>query len=95
MSWLSDTVKRNIPADLNPLDNLDEKFKKAVTDAAENAATLYQSERPNGDYDDCVVIAAAAAASGGAAMGGVLGAAVGVGSGLPAARIACRRIFPQ
>ncbi|MED0963287.1 hypothetical protein [Bacillus paramycoides] len=95
MSWLSDAVKRNIPPDLNPFDNLAEDVKKAITDAAENAATSYQSEKPNGDFDDCVIIASAAAAAAGAAIGGIAGAAVGAGTGLPAARIACRRIFPE
>lgn len=95
MSWLSETIRRNIPEDLNPFDDFSEKVKETIKNAAEGAANSYQSAHPNGDYDDCVIIAAAAAAAAGAAIGGVAGAAIGAGTGLPAARIACRRIFPE
>ena len=58
MSWLSDTVRRNIPEDLNPFDDVADNIKKVVKDAAEDAAVKYQSENTNGDYDDCVIIVA-------------------------------------
>ncbi|PHB48334.1 hypothetical protein [Bacillus toyonensis] len=62
---------------------------------ADKLAIQYKEDQPNGDFEDCVVVVAAGCAAGGAALGGPLGAALGAGAGVPVARIACRRIFPE
>lgn len=69
-------------------------------------AQQWKSDHPNAqpesqsDFDDCVTVVAASLAATGAAIGAsgagagaILGAAIGAGAGIPAARIACRRIF--
>jgi hypothetical protein len=52
------------------------------------------------DIDDCVTVVASGLVAAGAAMGSsaagvgaIIGAAIGAGAGIPAARLACRRIF--
>lgn len=70
--------------------------KKEAQSQANKFADRYKVEKDNkGDFDDCVVVVAAACAAVGAAYGGVAGAALGAGAGVPAARLACRRVFPQ
>ncbi|NOJ73898.1 hypothetical protein [Paenibacillus alvei] len=79
----------------NPFEALTDGLKKEYEKISNELAAQYQGEHPNGDFDDCVVIVAAGCAAAGAAAGGPLGAAVGAAGGVPAARIACRRIFPE
>ncbi len=79
---------------LNSL-NLENDVKEAIEKEAEKLANNYNSDHPDGDFDDCVTIVAAGAAAEGAIVGGPLGAAIGAGAGIPAARIACRRIFKE
>ncbi|KQN96793.1 hypothetical protein [Paenibacillus sp. Leaf72] len=74
------------------INTLDDSFNNKVNDLA----AAYKNEKgASGDYDDCVTVVAAGAAAAGAAYGGPLGAALGAGAGVPSARIACRRIFPE
>lgn len=48
-----------------------------------------------GNFDDCVTVVAAGCTASGTAMGGPVGTALGTGSGIPAARLACGRIYPR
>lgn len=69
-----------------------EKFNEI----AGSLAVAYKEERgESGDFNDCVVVVAAGCAAAGASYGGPVGAALGAGAGVPAARLACRRVFPE
>ena len=61
---------------------------------ANQKAAAFHDANPNANFDDCVTTVAAACAAGGAVLGGPAGAALGVGGGVPLARIACRAWFP-
>jgi hypothetical protein len=92
MSWLSEAVKAVEEA----VSGLGESVTDGVQNMADDLAAQYQSNHGGGDYDDCVMIVAAGCAAGGAVIGGgPIGAAIGAAGGVPAARIACRRIFPE
>jgi hypothetical protein len=69
-------------------------------------AQQWKSEHPaaqsssQSDIDDCVTVVASGLTAAGAALGSsavgvgaIVGAAIGAGAGIPAARLACRRIF--
>ncbi|MGA2799661.1 MAG: hypothetical protein ABSE63_18925 [Thermoguttaceae bacterium] len=71
-------------------------IKKIAQHKADALAVAYQNTQGDGgDFEDCVVVVAAGCAALGAAEGGVIGAALGAGGGVPLARISCRRVFPQ
>ncbi|HDR7324512.1 TPA: hypothetical protein QCX00_002957 [Bacillus toyonensis] len=70
-------------------------IQEAIQKKADSLANAYQNTNPNGDFNDCVTIVAAGCAAYGATLSGPLGAAIGAGAGVPAARIACHRIFPE
>ncbi|PEN51108.1 hypothetical protein [Bacillus wiedmannii] len=76
------------------LGSLASDAQEALQHEADSLAINYQKANPNGDFDDCVTVVAAGCAAYGASQGGVVGAAIGAGAGVPAARIACRRVFP-
>ena len=66
-------------------------------------AVAYRDDRDGGgDIADCIIVVSAACASAGASIGASggpvsagIGAALGAGTGVPLARIACRRVFPE
>lgn len=105
MAWKPKKPKiPKIPDIPNPVDvikegieNLTEAVQKEAQKEANTFADQYKNERGGGgDFEDCVVVVAAACAAAGAAKGGgPLGAALGAGAGVPLARIACRRVFPE
>lgn len=92
MSWLSEAVK----AVEETISDLGESVTDGIQDMADDLAAQYQSNHSGGDYDDCVTVVAAGCAAAGAVVGGgPIGAAIGAAGGVPAARMACRRIFPE
>ena len=93
------------PTDLSGIDpsaalkDLSGELKKILDGAnpqefANQKAAAFHDANPNANFDDCVTTVAAACAAGGAVLGGPAGAALGVGGGVPLARIACRAWFP-
>lgn len=89
--WKPPRIRLPTPSLPNPL----EAAKKKLQNFANSSALSYRAARGgNGDYEDCVAVVAAACAAYGASQGGVVGAAIGAGGGVPFARIACRRAFP-
>lgn len=79
--------------------SLSEPAQHAIQDEADALAAQYHEEHPNPDFDDCVTMVAAGVAAAGAKLGAssgpwgaAAGAAIGAGGGVPAARIACRRL---
>lgn len=98
MSRLSEAYRRNrgrLHPPTNPLESLEDKVEKACNEGAEKIASTYLSNRPSGDYDDCVVLATAGAIAAGTAISNGAGAAYAATLGPPAARMVCRRIFPE
>lgn len=80
----------------NPLESLTGDIKEKLQNTANNLAQDYKNGAgESSNYEDCVLVAAAGCAAAGASMGGPAGAALGAAGGLPAARIACRAIFPE
>lgn len=79
------------PSIPNPI----EAAKKKLQGVANGLAVNYKNARGGGGgFDDCVTIVAAGTAAYGASQGGVVGAAIGAGGGVPMARIACRAVYP-
>lgn len=98
--WVKDIQKeaQNLADALDP-----RQIAEQAQAHANMLAVTYRDEHDGGgDFDDCVVVVAAGCAAAGAtigASGGPLsagvGAALGAGTGVPLARIACRRVFPE
>lgn len=73
--------------------------KRSIQNEADSLAAKYHQSNPNPDFDDCVLMVSSGVAAAGAKigtasgpLGSVVGAALGAGGGVAAARIACRRI---
>lgn len=78
------------------LADLSSDLKAKLKDAANDLAKQYkESEGESGNYDNCVMIVAAGCAAAGASMDGPVGAALSTAGGVPAARLACRAIYPE
>ncbi len=75
-------------------------MKKKIQAKAFALAQDYKDARGGGGgFDDCVTIVAAGLAAYGASLGKdpatcAIGAAVATGAGVPAARLACRQVYP-
>ncbi len=76
------------------INKLGDAGKKQLEETALTMATEYK-DGGGSDFEDCVVAVAAGLAAYGASQSGPLGAAIGAGAGIPCARIACRRVFPE
>ncbi|MGE7191749.1 hypothetical protein [Lysinibacillus fusiformis] len=88
-------IPRNTGRNLNPLNGLKEKVKSECEIKADSIASTYLSKHPNGDFDDCVDLATAGAIAAATAYAGPGGTAFSASFAPPAARMACRRIFPE
>ncbi|MFF2287286.1 hypothetical protein [Peribacillus butanolivorans] len=87
-------VRKAIDKTIDQVEQIVEDIGGGLQETADKLAAQYHVDHPSGDFDDCVLVVAAGCAAAGAALGGPAGAALGAGAGLPAARLACRRIFP-
>ncbi|MBB6622552.1 hypothetical protein H7E67_03830 [Clostridium gasigenes] len=80
----------------NPLEILEDSVMEKIHDVVDDLAQQYkENQGESGNFDDCVLVAASGCAAAGSAVGGPAGAAIGAAGGLPAARLVCRRLFPE
>ncbi|MFC3886020.1 hypothetical protein ACFOU2_22085 [Bacillus songklensis] len=88
LTGVRDQVTSALGIDLSDAD------ANTVMNMTNDKALAYKEEMGGtGNFDDCVTIVAAGCAAGGAALGGPVGAALSTGAGVPAARLACGRIY--
>ena len=77
------------PAGLNPA-----LIQTSIQIQARILAQTSKSEGRSANFDDCVTVVAAGLVGYGASLGGPIGAAIAAGAGIPAARLACRSVYP-